>query len=98
MSDSDAHRIFKPEIGGWNSFLVGLLILAVIVAAKHRGDLFQSWIAAPFLLAYVAFNAYLSFFGWKGWVFLYEDRLEFGFPHREGAGNRLSLPDRGRLP
>jgi hypothetical protein len=94
MTDTGSLRVFKPERPDWTTFVICLVITGIIIGARYRPGVFVWQIATPFLIAILAVCAYISFFSWKAWVFLYEDRLEFEFAFtrliRERFGIALS--------
>jgi hypothetical protein len=84
-------RVFKPERADWATFGICLLITGIVIGAKYRPGDFAWWIDIPFLPAILAVGAYISFFSWKAWVFLYEDRLEFEFAFTKLVRERFGI-------
>jgi len=86
--------VFQPKRGRWRDLIVLLLLMGIVVIAKRRSGVFDWWIAIPSLLIMLVFAAYLAFFCWRVWVFLYEDRVEVEFAFtrliREHFGIALS--------
>jgi hypothetical protein len=91
MRDTETPRVFKPEGADWTTFGVCLLITGIVISAKHRPGDFAWWIDIPFLAAILGIGAYISFFSWKAWVFLYEDRLEFEFAFTKLVRERFGI-------
>jgi hypothetical protein len=91
MTDTGHPRVYRPERADWRTFIGCLLILGIGLRAKFGAEDFVWWIATPFLLAILALCAYISFFSWKAWVFLYEDRLEFEFAFTRLVRERFGI-------